>query len=418
MPEHTYPRFSDAEYARRHAQVRERMDRANLSALVLCGFGRSSEIDYLANWRTTTEAWLIFPREGDSTLLVQLSNHLPNARLMSIVDDVRHGGASATGGPDSVPTLVASLKDRGLVRGRVGLVGPVPFQHYGRINDARPDLELVDFSGQMRDQRQIKILEEIEALRVSAALCDLSVAALAEQVRPGITEHNLDRIVENAYLGEGGINQIHFMITTSMHAPEGGVPRQYMSDRVLRQGDMLATEISANRFGYTAQILRTFTIGEEPTEEYRRMHDVAMEAFARVEAVLRPGATVAEVMDAAEIVNESGYAVYDDFLHGREPAPAHHPHPTDVQGRAAQLHVQRGPVLRDPAHRGVGRCLPRRAVRRNDAHHRHRGRAAAQLSARADRRFVGQRPLAARDTAPGQCGPHDHRSSKPIWRSG
>ena len=114
--EHTYPRFTDAEYARRDREVRERMERSEVSALVCCGFGRSAEINYLANWRTTTEAWLIYPREGDSTLLVQLSNHLPNARLMSIVDDVRFAGSGPTGSVDSVPSIVDNLKERGSPR--------------------------------------------------------------------------------------------------------------------------------------------------------------------------------------------------------------------------------------------------------------------------------------------------------------
>ena len=358
--DHTYPRFSDAEYARRHSEVRQRMDRVDVQALVLFGQGRSADIGYLSNWRTTTEAWLVFPREGDATLFVQLSNHLPNARLMAIVEDVRFGGSSASGSVDSVPSVVANLRDRGLVRGRIGLVGPVPYQYYGRLHDALPGIELVDFSAEMRDQRQVKSDEEIEWLRASARMSDRSVEALATAARPGITEHALARIVEDAYLGEGGVNQIHFMVSTSMHDPSAGVPRQYMSDRVLKTGDVLLTEISANRFGYVAQILRTFTINEEPTEEYGRMHEVAVEAFHRAEAALRPGATVEDILDAAEVVHERGYAIYDDFMHGEGQLPpivrtrqTHRGEPTDFSFRENMCYVIQPNVVSEDATRGV-----------------------------------------------------------------
>src|ERR671930_2566405 len=77
-----YPAFSDAEYARRFRQVRERMDRAGVEALLLFGTASNREVHYLSNWLATSPAHLVFPREGPSSLFVQLSNHLPNARRM------------------------------------------------------------------------------------------------------------------------------------------------------------------------------------------------------------------------------------------------------------------------------------------------------------------------------------------------
>jgi Xaa-Pro aminopeptidase len=152
-------------------------------------------------------------------------------------------------------------------------------------------------------------------------MSDRSVLALAEQVRPGLTEHALAKIVEDAYLAEGGVNTIHFMITTAMRQPHGGVPQQWMSDRVVQRGDVLVVELSANYRGYSGQVLRTFTIGEGPTPEYQRLHDTAVEAFERVAAVIKDGSGVDEVLDAAGVVHERGYTVYDDFLHGANQLP-------------------------------------------------------------------------------------------------
>lgn len=316
-----YTAFSDVEFAKRNAAIRARMEQAGLDTVVFYGKGSTPDIHYLCNWLTTTESYFIYPRAGEPTLFVQLSNHLPNAERMAIIDDVRFGGSSATGSVDSVPRVVENLTERGVVRGRVGLCGSLPYQHYLRLGDALPELVWVDFSGEMRAERHIKSDEEIERIRIAAKMSDDSVGALAEQARPGIPEHELAKIVEDVYLGKGGVNGIHFMITTSMRDPQGGVPQQHLSNRVLRKGDVLVTEISANYCGYTGQILRTFTIGEGPTPEYQKLHDAAMEAFDRIEGVIKTGTTADEVLAAADIVHDRGFTVFDDVVHGANQLP-------------------------------------------------------------------------------------------------
>ncbi len=316
-----YLAFTPGEYARRFREVGERMDHAGVSTLLLYGSRSGPDIHYLSNWLPTTEAHLVYPRTGEATLFVQLSNHLPNARRMAVVEDVRFGGSGPTGGPDSLPRVTENLQERGIEGGSVGIVGSLPYQQYLRLRQALPHIEWVDCSAQMREQRQVKSGEEIERLRRAAALSDASVAALAAQARPGIREHELAKIVEDAYLGEGGVNGIHFMITTSMRDPQGGVPQQYMSERVVQQGDVLVTEISASYWGYSGQILRTFAIGEGPTPEYRRLHDAAEEAFQRAAAAIRDGSGGEGGLDAAEGGHERGFPPYDDFLHGAGQLP-------------------------------------------------------------------------------------------------
>lgn len=317
----SYPSFSDAEYQRRHAAVKVRMDRLGLEAVVFYGSRAAPDIHYLCNWLATREAYLIYPREGEPTLFVQLSNHLLNARRMAVTDDVRFGGSSPTGSVDSMPRVVENLKDRGLENGAVGLCGNIPYRHYLHLTSALPDVRWPDFSAEMRDQRQVKSAEEIERICQAAAMSDNSVAALAERARPGIPEHELARIVEDVYLGKGGINGIHYMITTSMHDPRGAVPQQHLSNRILQKGDVLVTEISTNYGGYSGQVLRTFAIGEEPTPEYRRLHEVAMEAFDRIAGVIKAGAGTEEVLEAADVVHERGFTVYDDVVHGASQLP-------------------------------------------------------------------------------------------------
>ncbi len=286
-----------------------------VGCVVVYGSGRSQDVGYLTNWPGTRESYVVFPREGELALTVQLSNHLPNAKRTAIVRDVRWGGVSS---PD---TLANVLRERGVARGRVGLVGAVPWQHHARMREALPQIEWLDLTAVLRDLRQVKSAEELERQRIAARFTDLAMEALEREVRPGLREDQLAAIVEDAYAREGGTHGIHFMATTPMRAPEIGVPSQIPSRRVIQKGDVLITEISAEHWGYSGQIHRSYAIGEPPTDAFRRLHDVAVETYERVAAVLRDGATAADVVAAAEVVHERGYTIYDDLLHGTSQLP-------------------------------------------------------------------------------------------------
>ena len=163
--------------------------------------------------------------------------------------------------------------------------------------------------------------EELAFFRVAATVTDLSMERLEAELRPGLREYELAGIVEDSYLERNGYAGIHFMSSTPMEAPQTFVPHQYQSNRIIREGDILITEISGSFWGYAGQIHRTYTVGAPPAEEYMRLHDTATAAFDAVSAVLRDGATGEDVLDAAESVHERGYTIFDDLLHGAEQYP-------------------------------------------------------------------------------------------------
>jgi len=311
QPNKLYPRFSDAEFSRRYATIRAAMQKADLSALIVSSTVSSyNEVLYFSNFLATREAMLVFPLEGDPSLFIQMYNHVPNARQLACMGDVRWGG------PNTAVTTTENLLERGLGQSRIGLVGAISYQQYESIRRTLPRAALVDFTPQMIQLRLIKSQEEIEFLRKGAELSDRAMEALEREVRPGITEHELTAIVEGAYLGLGGKTHIHYMATTPMHNPTVCVPAQYQSNRVIEKGDVLITEISAHYHGYPGQILRPFAIGTRPTSQYQRMYDVAVETYHHIANAIRPGATADDVLDAGEYIHTSGFGIYDDLLHG------------------------------------------------------------------------------------------------------
>ncbi len=185
-----------------------------------------------------------------------------------------------------------------------------------RLGEGLPEARIVDASSDLLKLRLIKSEEEVAWLRRGAEISDRAIDALLQHARPGLTDEDLGGIVEAAFHAAGGTSQIHFMATTPMAEPRICVPAQHLSRRVIQPGDALIVEISGQYWGHSGQVLRTFSIAADPTPAYRRLHEVALEAFNRICGAIRAGASTDAVLDAAELIAESGYSVYDDLVHG------------------------------------------------------------------------------------------------------
>jgi Xaa-Pro aminopeptidase len=311
-----FPRFSAQEIAGRHAKVRALMDEANVEGLLVYGTGRfASEVYWLTDWPGSREAYVLFQQGREPVVLSQLYNHVPMTQVMSVISDVRWAGAN------TATTAADLIRERGLERQRIGLVGAIPYQHYLKFREAYPQAELVDLSGRIRRLRTIKSPEELERLRIASQLTDQSMQAVADGLRAGVREDEIPALIEPVYLRAGGYAGIHFMTSMPMRSPNFPVPSQFQSQRVLQRGDCLITEISGAYWGYSGQIHRTYSVGEGPTPEWQKLHDVAVEAFETIFETIKDGVSTREVEEAAEIIHRRGYTIYDDLVHGASQYP-------------------------------------------------------------------------------------------------
>jgi Xaa-Pro dipeptidase len=192
----------------------------------------------------------------------------------------------------------------------------MPYQHFDALRRALPDVKTVEVTRAFAALRSVKSEEEVEWLRRAAAYTDRTIEALSAEVRPGIPEYALLGIIEGAYRSDGGLPHIAFVRSMPMDEPDGCVPAQNPSDRTIREGDVIITEISASYWGYTGQIHRPVFVGREPTPAWQRMFDVALDAYRGMADVIHHGATEADVIRAASVIGERGYDIYDDLIHG------------------------------------------------------------------------------------------------------
>ena len=133
-----------------------------------------------------------------------------------------------------------------------------------------------------------------------------------------VTDDGPERLhaVERAYVARGGVTHIHYFAATAMDRPAIAAPAQWPSTRRLAPGDALVCEISASWWDHPGQVLRTYTVAAEATPLYRELHDVAEAAFDAVAGELRPGASAAALVEASRVIEDAGFTIRDDLVHG------------------------------------------------------------------------------------------------------
>jgi len=303
-----YPRFSEVEMARRRAAIQALLAQADCDHLVFCGANRfGSAVQWLTQWPVTAEAvGVLTPGERDA-LFVQYVNHASLASKLADKADVAWGGESSVG------AAIEVLTKRGVREGRVATLGPLSAEQHAALSARFGKLKSLN-----RDYvrlRQVKSAEELDWLRIGAYFSDRGMMALRDHARAGLNERELGDRIERAYVAQGATNVIHYIGTTSMAASDLAVPRQFPSLRRVQDGDVVVSEISAAFWEHPGQVLRSFALGE-PTKLYRDLHAAADAAFDAIANVLKAGATPAQVIEASGVIEEAGFTIIDDLLHG------------------------------------------------------------------------------------------------------
>jgi len=313
-----YPRFSDAEYDRRHLAIRSEMQRQGLSCLVIYAgsysVGNQKNLHYISNLISYLPAYLVFPLESDPTLFTLIYSFIPGVRSVSNVNDVRWSLGPA--GP------IDCIREIGCDEGKIGLVGEdilassVPHDHFEQWRAAFGEDSLENFTFAMHALMKIPSEEELEWFRKGAAYSDLGVAAYMEAAEPGKTDNQIYAAIHHSYLSQPhGVFYFSWIGSTPMDDPSCPYPFGLPSGRTVQQGDIIMTEISGSYHGYAGQIARPLALGKPP-QRYQDFFDRAQEVYYGVQEVLIPGNTARDVLKVSQKFLDAGYSVQCPTIHG------------------------------------------------------------------------------------------------------
>jgi len=328
----SYPRFSQAEYERRYANIRKLMGELRLDCLLIIGgsaaYGRLwFNFRYVTNMMGKAEManYCFFPKNGDPAVVTRPGHSLAGGMLARTA--VRN---VIVGKPSVLGAIINEIRECGNDKGRIGIVEydpytSIPKNHWDFFTANLPQAEFVFVTKEFIAMRLLKSAEEIQALERSAELGDIGICAMRDRVRPGMTEGEVFGIVHEAVMKAGGEMGMIQIGSCSMLDPDINDQRPRPVERVIGERDIINNELGIFYNGYEAQCGKPVVTGE-PTVEYKEMFDLALEGYNRLAPTLHAGKSSDDSIRAMQFIRDSGYEFYGGFLQGMLGAnPRHEP---------------------------------------------------------------------------------------------
>lgn len=269
---------------------------------------------YLTGWSNPSKrfAGLVIPADGDPTLLLP-ALEVEEARSASSIllvawhdgEDpfVALAGLLRAAGADSGPI---SLEEADLPVGQLRLMAGALGLKPAALIDAAADLTPV-----LSAMRECKDEDEVALIRQAADMLNPALDAALASIRPGVTERDIARVLEEAMLAAGA-DGVAFE-THVLFGPASALPHGSTGGRVLERGQVVLMDFGAQYRGYRSDITRTVCCGPWP-DELARVYEVVLAANLAAIAAVKPGVALDEVDRAARrVIEEAGYGEY--FIH-------------------------------------------------------------------------------------------------------
>jgi Xaa-Pro aminopeptidase len=183
------------------------------------------------------------------------------------------------------------LRERGLAEARVGVDC---LDYYGFTALQQQGLHLADADAAIEAARMIKLPDEIELLRQSAAVAEVALYDLEQAIRPGVTENELLAVFWHRLLALGGEHCFTRLLAsgykTNPWFREAGSKMVRPGDLVGIDTDMIGPE------GYACDISRTFLCGDTATPVQKRAYRAAHDFIQAAIELIKPGVSYADFL--------------------------------------------------------------------------------------------------------------------------
>ncbi|MDP2643661.1 MAG: M24 family metallopeptidase [Desulfobacterales bacterium] len=326
-----FPTLSLKERDRRWERTRNLMRVKDVACLIVAGFrGREQMESYLCN--DSAEGILIFPLHGEAVHLTstgtRITRHLESHLRGEVpwVDDLRVGSNG--------PALVKVLTDKGLEKGRIGVVGLesgapgekdgiFPYRTWAHVLENLPGASFIELSGAFAEMMLVKSREELNLARFCAGIGEKACKKMLDLVRPGLNERELyAAIMEVIFTAGATAPPPHLILHSGKENLSWGPPTwtyQGGAARTLEEGDLVLAEIFPRYGGIETQ--QQMAVHIRPVN--RTMGECARAARCAYEAglsAIRPGITFQEVCDSMEKpVLDAGCWYLTPLMHSLSP---------------------------------------------------------------------------------------------------
>ena len=214
-----------------------------------------------------------------------------------------------------VTQLATRAKELHFLGPVVSADAPVPatLELYSKVMARVPGTSIRDQSGLLTQMRSVKEPRELEWLKKAMAATRAGHLAAMKAVKPGMTERQLRRVLEEGFANAGGTGLAYNSIVA---AGRNAASLHYVAETgPIRDGDLVLIDAAAAVDGYACDVTRTFPANGRFTAAQRADYELVLAAQAAAEATLKAGVSYDVFEDAAKQVFRRAGRI-DDFIHG------------------------------------------------------------------------------------------------------
>ncbi|HLS00252.1 MAG TPA: ectoine hydrolase [Mycolicibacillus parakoreensis] len=298
--------FEPAEYQRRLTELRERMERRNLDAVVITD---PENLMYLTDYQTTGYSFfqaLVVPLDDEP---VMITREMEESNVLARTWVERTRPYPDTG--DAIQELVLTLKQIGLGTKRVGYERNsyfFPAYQQDRVHTSFQQGVLMDCFGIVEAGRARKSDAEIAVMRLAARAAEAGMAAGLEAALPGNTENDVAAAISSAMFRAGGEFPAVMPYVTS--GPRTMIGHATWEGRTIEPGEHVFLEVGGCYRRYHTALMRTVVNGELSPSLFQAQERMKL-ALAELRSLMGPGMTVS---DADSVVRR---VISDNTVDGR-----------------------------------------------------------------------------------------------------
>ena len=198
----------------------------------------------------------------------------------------------------------AQAAKKSLPRGvrRLGYEGSVPASRYLSLQKAFRRATLVDVAEDVLALRAVKTLPEIAKISRAVALNDEIWSLARKEIRPGMTEKNIQRVIRGFMNALGDGEAFETIVCAGANAAEcHHVP----DDTVWRRGEPLLVDMGVKLDGVCSDMTRCVRARDA---EYRKIYEIVLKANEAAIAAAKPGMTCGALDKVArDVIRKAGY---------------------------------------------------------------------------------------------------------------
>ncbi|HEV3470027.1 MAG TPA: Xaa-Pro peptidase family protein [Pyrinomonadaceae bacterium] len=188
---------------------------------------------------------------------------------------------------------------------------PAVKQAVARLRELNPHLAVADVNPLLDRLRWVKTPYEIERLRRSGKVGAEGLRAAIRGTRPGMFEYEVEAAARFVQTKMGARGDAFTPIVAS--GPNTVTWHYTRNDRRMEAGEVVLMDYGADFDYYTSDITRTWPVSGTFTPEQEKMYRCILEARDRIISVMKPGATIKQMQDAAEEVYKR-HGFHQQFL--------------------------------------------------------------------------------------------------------